>query len=194
MIQQEAEKIGINKFLSKPVKLHELVNLLSYLFEKSYLKKDADVSIPAISRFEEKVQVLVAEDNVMNMLLITEVLNNMGLHVLQATNGQEAVDLLQTNDPAVIFMDVNMPVIDGFTATRMIREMSDAKKSTPIIALTADAMKEDRERCLAMGMNDFVSKPFRLKEIEFVLKNYISQVKADAIITPMYSEDKRQRI
>ncbi|MEO8584271.1 MAG: response regulator, partial [Flavitalea sp.] len=172
-IQQEAEKIGIDKFLSKPVKLTELVNLLNFVFDKSVVLKDSKTAIPKIARFSDRVQVLVAEDNEMNMLLITEVLSNMGLDVIPASSGQEALEQLAQHDPALIFMDINMPIMDGFVATQMIRKLDGPKSAIPIIALTADAMKEDKERCLSVGMNDFVSKPFRLKEIEFILKNYL---------------------
>lgn len=173
MFQQEAEKIGIDKFLSKPVKLNELVNLLSFLFEKSYLQKEPQSQIPKISKVAERIKILVAEDNIMNMMLIKEVLSNMGLEVISAVNGEEAVALLQEHDPSAIFMDINMPVMDGYIATQKIRELTSYHSSVPIIALTADAMKEDKERCLQVGMNDFVSKPFRLHEIEFVLKNHL---------------------
>jgi CheY-like chemotaxis protein len=194
MFQQEAEKIGIDKFLSKPVKLNELVNLLSFLFEKSYLKKDPNINIPQLSKFSTRAEVLVAEDNPMNMALITEVLTNMQLDVIQASNGREALLRLETCNPSLIFMDINMPVMDGFETTQLIRLLPGAQKDLPIIALTADAMKEDKERCLQVGMTDFVSKPFRLKEIEAVLKKYIVQPAAAAVIAPMFNEDKRQRI
>jgi len=70
-------------------------------------------------------------------------------------------------------MDINMPEIDGFTATRSIRDMKSDKRLTPVIALTADAMEEDREKCLEAGMNGFISKPFRMEEIEEVLRQYV---------------------
>lgn len=194
MFQQEAEKIGIDKFLSKPVKLNDLVNLLSFLFDKSYLKKDTDVHIPEIAKFPNRVEVLVAEDNQMNMALIAEVLTNMQLEVLQANDGREVLTLLEKHNPALVFMDVNMPVMDGFETTMHIRKLPSPKKDLPIIALTADAMKEDRERCLKVGMNDFVSKPFRLKEIEFILKTYLGQpgkMGEAGMVTAMYG-DKRK--
>jgi signal transduction histidine kinase/CheY-like chemotaxis protein len=173
MFQQEAEKIGIDKFLSKPVKLNELVNLLSFLFENSSFPKDALDKIPRIRRFAHGVRILVAEDNTMNMLLISEILSNMGHNVIQARNGEEALAMTALHDPAMIFMDINMPVMDGYIATQRIRELPQPQCNIPIIALTADAMKEDKERCLKTGMNDFVSKPFRLREIESVLKTYM---------------------
>jgi CheY-like chemotaxis protein len=70
-------------------------------------------------------------------------------------------------------MDINMPGMDGYEATRIIRQMDDSQCNIPIIALTADAMKEDRDRCFKAGMNDYLSKPFRLEEIEMILKNYL---------------------
>jgi CheY-like chemotaxis protein len=106
-------------------------------------------------------------------LLISEVLSNMGLEVIKAENGEEAVAMMISHNPAMIFMDINMPVMDGFIATQKIRELPYPQCDIPIIALTADAMKEDKERCLNIGMNDFVSKPYRLKEIEFILKTYL---------------------
>jgi CheY-like chemotaxis protein len=175
LFQKEAERIGIDKFLSKPVKLNELVNLLSFLFENSYLQKNPVASVPKIVKSYEDVCVLVAEDEPMNMLLITEVLGNMGIEVIRAANGEEAVAQLLLHDPALIFMDINMPVMDGYNATAKIRGLNSDHRNVPVIALTADAMKEDRERCLSIGMNDFVSKPFRLQEIEFVLKTYLKK-------------------
>jgi signal transduction histidine kinase/DNA-binding response OmpR family regulator len=175
LFQKEAERIGIDKFLSKPVKLNELVNLLAFLFENSYLQKNPVANIPKIAKSYEDVRVLVAEDEPMNMLLITEVLGNMGIEVIRAANGEEAVAQLLMHDPALIFMDINMPVMDGYNATARIRNLNSNHRNVPVIALTADAMKEDRERCLSIGMNDFVSKPFRLQEIEFVLKTYLKK-------------------
>jgi CheY-like chemotaxis protein len=103
------------------------------------------------------------------------VLGNMGIEVIRAGNGEEAVAMLLMHDPALIFMDVNMPIMDGYNATAKIRRLNSEHRNVPVIALTADAMKEDRERCLSIGMNDFVSKPFRLQEIEFILKTYLKK-------------------
>jgi CheY-like chemotaxis protein len=130
-------------------------------------------NIPVIAKAEEGATILVTEDNPLNMLLISEILGNMGHEVIQAENGEEALAMLLLHSPAMIFMDVNMPVMDGYTATERIRALPYPKCNIPIVALTADAMKEDRERCLEIGMNAFVSKPFRLKEIETVTETYI---------------------
>ena len=117
-------------------------------------------------------KVLVVEDEPLNMMLISEVLQKMGVEVVKAGNGEEGIDRLLENNPSLIFMDVNMPVMDGFTATENIRKLSTHHCKVPIVALTADAMKEDKERCLESGMNDYISKPFRLEEIYEVIKKY----------------------
>jgi CheY-like chemotaxis protein len=121
------------------------------------------------------VKVLVAEDNPLNMLLISEVLVKMGVEVIEAGNGREAIDLVLQHNPDLVFMDVNMPEIDGYIATQKIRRLPQPYSEVPIIALTADAMKEDKELCLKAGMNHFISKPFRLEEIEFIMENYLKK-------------------
>jgi PAS domain S-box-containing protein len=176
IFQREAESVGINKFLSKPVKLHELQQVLHAITENTARRAASEAVY--VERFEETIKALVVEDQQINMLLITEVLRKMNVQVLKAYNGKEALQSLSHNTPDIIFMDVNMPEMDGYTATRLIRDLPNEKNSIPIVALTADAMKEDRERCLDAGMSDFVSKPFRLEEIRAVLKKYVQPVAA----------------
>jgi CheY-like chemotaxis protein len=108
-----------------------------------------------------------------NMLLISEVLTKMGFSVIKATDGKQVLDLLHSHQPAMILMDVNMPEMDGLEATQIIRTLPQPQGGIPIIALTAGAMKEDRERCLQMGMNSVITKPFRLEELEEVLRKYV---------------------
>ncbi|MEP7259179.1 MAG: response regulator, partial [Flavitalea sp.] len=170
--QHEAEELGVNKFLSKPVKLQEIDNMLATLFQKKVDKGKLEI-IPSIKKFNGAGCVLIVEDEPVNMLLISEVLKKMGLKVLKAGSGKEALEILGQQSPELIFMDINMPGMDGYTATQIIRQFPDARRNIPIIALTADAMKEDKERCLAVGMNDYISKPFRLAEIELALKHYL---------------------
>lgn len=172
MYQEEAEKIGIDKFLSKPVKLHELNNILSVIFDKPETREEAAPAQKVIEKLVATKSILVAEDEPINMMLITQVLGKMGFDVIRAGNGREAIELLEQHDPLLIFMDINMPVMDGYTATQAIRGLQGPKSMIPVIALTADAMKEDKERCLQVGMNDHISKPFRIEEIGTVLKKY----------------------
>lgn len=170
----QAERKGIVQLLSKPVKLHELDKLLSSLFNKQ-VKEDKISVTPSIRKRKEQATILVAEDEPMNMLLISEILGKMGLAVLKAGNGKEALELLQQQTPDMIFMDINMPEMDGFAATSSIRQLPAPFCRVPVIALTADAMKEDRDRCIQAGMNDYISKPFRLEELENVLNTYLGK-------------------
>jgi len=128
---------------------------------------------PAIQKMVEKVRILVAEDDPLNMMLITEVLGRMGFIVIKAGNGNEVIERLVADNPALILMDINMPEMDGYTTTRAIRQLSSPQSTIPIIALTADAMKEDKEKCLEAGMDNYISKPFTLPELEKILKQYL---------------------
>jgi CheY-like chemotaxis protein len=176
--QHEAAKAGITKFLSKPVKMHELYGALLSLFEMNLQQENQPFARPngTIEKAAEPASILVADDDPINMLLISEVLRRMGFEVIQVTNGIEALERLPHCDPVMIFMDVNMPEMDGYTTTRHIRQMAEPWCNLPIIALTADAMKGDREKCLEAGMNKYISKPFRLEEIDEVLRNYTLMV------------------
>jgi len=176
--QHEAAKAGITKFLSKPVKMHELYGALLSLFEMNLQQPNPQIARPngTIEKAAEPASILVADDDPINMLLISEVLRRMGFEVIQVSNGKEALERLPHCDPVIIFMDVNMPEMDGYTTTRFIRQMPEPWCSLPIIALTADAMKGDREKCLEAGMNKYISKPFRLEEIDEVLRNYTLMV------------------
>ncbi len=112
------------------------------------------------------MEILVAEDNLINQKLATYMLTNLGHKVVIAANGQEALDKFRAGNFDVILMDVQMPVMDGFEATQLIRAAEKESGSrTPIVALTAHAMKGDRERCLEAGMDDYISKPINNKEL-----------------------------
>jgi PAS domain S-box-containing protein len=176
--QHEAVKLGITKFLSKPVKIHELHAILLSLFDGNLQSDTIHLPLPAntVEKISEPTSIMVADDDPINMLLITEVLRRMGFEVIQVSNGKEALERLPHCDPVMIFMDVNMPEMDGYTTTRHIRKMPEPWCNLPIIALTADAMKGDREKCLEAGMNKYISKPFRLEEIDGVLRDFTLMV------------------
>lgn len=171
MFQYEAEKLGIHSFLTKPVKLYELYALLSSMFTTGKLPEKITSPVPVIEKLTDAASIMVVEDDPINMMLITEVLRKMGFDIIKASNGRQALDILSGNEPVLIFMDVNMPEMDGFATTRLIRQLPEPYCNIPIVALTADAMQGDREKCIAAGMNDYITKPFRLEEIETVLKN-----------------------
>ncbi len=173
MYQYEADKTGIRKFLSKPVKMHELHSTLLSLFEKSMSNDAIHPSLPVIEKISQAASIMVVDDDPINILLISEVLRRMGFEIIQMRNGKEALEAVPLYEPGLIFMDVNMPEMDGYTATRLIRQLPAPYCSVPVIALTADAMKGDRERCIEAGMNSYVSKPFKIEAIEQVLKEHM---------------------
>jgi len=171
--QHQAEEAGINILLQKPVKLHEINKVLLSLVEGTVLGGEFNPTIPRINSLTENATILVVEDDPINLMLITELLGRMGFEVLEAGNGREALEVLADKQPALIFMDINMPEMDGYEATRIIRRLPNPLGKTPIVALTADAMAEDKEKCLQAGMNNFISKPFRINEIESTIQLYI---------------------
>lgn len=100
-------------------------------------------------------------------------LEKLGYRVDVASNGQEAVAAHERAPYPLIFMDCQMPEVDGFEATALIRKMEGESAHTPIVAMTANAMQGDRERCLAAGMDDYVAKPVRPKELQTVLETWL---------------------
>jgi len=163
-IRAQAEEIGIDSYLLKPVNSSLLYDTLVDLFgitgiedHRSHLKKD-----DAHAHDATGIRALLVEDNDMNQQVATELLESAGAIVTVANHGGEAVKILTAGDQAppfdVIFMDLQMPEIDGLTATRLLRRDPRLQK-IPIIAMTAHALVEERQRCLDAGMNDHVSKP-----------------------------------
>jgi CheY-like chemotaxis protein len=120
------------------------------------------------------ITILIAEDNAVNMLLARTILNRAAPNsrLIEATNGIEALQYCISEVPDVIFMDVQMPEMNGYEATEKIRQIK-AMAKVPIIALTAGNVQSEKERCLAAGMDDFVTKPVVEKTIQLMLKKWL---------------------
>jgi len=124
------------------------------------------------------IKVIVAEDQLIILHSLVILLNTFKhIEVIgTAGNGQQLLKLLEDSRPDVILTDIQMPHLDGFEATRMIRQDTNGKNAlTPIIALTANAMKGDKERCIATGMNDYISKPINPEEVFQTIEKYYSK-------------------
>lgn len=119
----------------------------------------------------EALRILLAEDDLVSRMVVEKFSEEKGWKVFIASNGKEAVDLLKRMHFDIILMDVLMPVMDGFTATRIIRQM-DGSKNTPIIAITAYALKEDRGRCIDAGMDDYLAKPIDAEEFYAIVQKW----------------------
>jgi len=120
-------------------------------------------------------RVLLVDDNAINQLVAREMLLGLGVEVDTAQHGAEALERLDRAAYALVFMDVMMPVLDGLAATRALRERERAlgSKHVPVIALTANAMAGDRERCLEAGMDDYLSKPVRREQLAQMLARWL---------------------
>jgi len=163
--------------LTKPAKPDQLLEILTTLFvgKRSRVKPllSADVKDDVVMH---KERVLLAEDNAVNQKVALHMLNKLGFHADVAANGYEVIDSLERQKYDIILMDVQMPEMDGLEATRKIVSDSPDPSSRPwIIALTANAMQGDRERCLEAGMDDYISKPLKPEALTKALSQAIAR-------------------
>ncbi len=128
-----------------------------------------DPAPPAEAPFAATVSVLVAEDNEINQLVIRRMLEKLGYHVEIARDGREAVDLHASGRHALVLMDCQLPELDGYDATREIRRRERGGPRIPIVAMTAHALQGDRDKCLGVGMDDYLSKPLRYETLQATL-------------------------
>ncbi len=163
---ERRKQLGIASQLLKPVKQSELFDEIITVLNLPLSKKHRVASIPVSVDHVRPLQILLAEDNLANQKLAVGILSKQGHQVTVAPNGQAAVDAWESGDFDIILMDVQMPILDGLQATEIIRKR-EAERGThiTIIAMTAHAMTGDRERCLEAGMDEYLSKPIRGKEI-----------------------------
>ena len=176
---QLGNKIKRSRILIKPVTSSELLDAIMELQDIPENRSHHPQTAQAPTGQEEKfkLRVLLAEDNRVNQKLAVKVLEKFGHEVVVANNGKEAVELYSQQEFDVILMDIQMPEMDGLTATREIRKLEmNTQKHIPIVALTAHAMKGDEEKCLTAGMDYYVTKPLKQKELKAVLDEIASAV------------------
>mgnify|MGYP000203196041 CR=1 FL=1 len=159
----DAERVGINCFLTKPIYQSELFNaFMEALGKEARVNTRPEIPIiTKVSNYKKRlkgIRILVAEDNITNQEIALAILEGAGIVAEIADNGKKAVEAVQKGRFDAVLMDIQMPEMDGYEATRVIRE--DPKfKSLPIIAMTAHAMEGDEEKCLGAGMDGYISKP-----------------------------------
>ena len=158
-----------NLFLSKPVKQSQLFDGMAKVLTKSvkreeHKKRDSKLDPELFKRFP--MHILLAEDNIINQKIALMILQKIGYAADVAANGFEVIDALKRQSYDLVFMDVQMPEMDGFEATKMILKLWPDDVRPKIIAMTANAMQGDREHCLEMGMDDYISKPVTIVEIQ----------------------------
>ena len=176
-IEKECLDLGIRFRLSKPVKSSDLFNYLNNIFQDNTASQDKDIlEAGKADDTRGRFKILVAEDVFLNMVLIKAMLSELGFtnEIMEAKNGIEAIEKYQQESPDLILMDVHMPELDGIRATKKIREIeSTTGRKVPIIALTAGALKEEKEKCFANGMNDFLSKPLTPEKLMAMLSKHL---------------------
>jgi PAS domain S-box-containing protein len=144
---------------------------IPYKIAPTQPEHEADLAMESSGPGGREVTILVVEDNVMNQRLALQVLNRLGYRGQIAQNGQEALSILQNEEVDLVLMDIQMPVMDGYTTTSQIR--TTLKSQVPIIAMTAHALANEREQCLQAGMNDFIPKPFQIEELQRIMRKYL---------------------
>ena len=182
-VMQQAQDAGLEGFLLKPVSPSMLFDTIMQTFGKeetrtarmTQRKEQQAETLKLI----QGAQVLLVEDNEINQEVARELVEGFGLPVTVAVNGEDAVRAVKEKDFEVVLMDVQMPVMDGYTATKTIRKWERGMRNKgedqiPIVAMTAHAMTGDREKCLAAGMNDYVSKPIDPEKLLSALARWIT--------------------
>ena len=187
---EELKDMGLQGYLKKPFRQDQIINGIKlairnrdlgeeamFITRHNATKAESDQALDASPKYEQypDKNVLVVEDMKMNMTLITKVLSKFGIDADKAENGAEALDKMKAHHYDIVLMDCQMPEMDGFESTRETRkfEKQNNKETVPIVALTADAMVGDREKCIAAGMNDYINKPFKESDIANILRKWL---------------------
>jgi CheY-like chemotaxis protein len=168
-----------DRVVTKPAKTIILLRALADLTQNGEPGVAASEASPPVP-LQAGIRILLAEDNPVNQKLAVRLLQKLGAEVLVASNGLEAVQALRSADFDAVLMDCQMPVMDGYEATRQIRgaEGGVRNPNIPVIALTAHAMATDRTRCLAAGMNDYLTKPINPGALQQALSRMLQPVAA----------------
>ncbi len=196
---EERQAAGILRYMTKPVRQSELYDGLASAAQTPARDWSADIpsdrSLPPQSGSCQGRRILLAEDNPVNQEVALSMLEGLGCQVEVTENGREVLDALDAGTFDVVLMDCQMPEMDGFEATAEIRHREATRTETrhiPIIALTANAMEGDRERCLAAGMDDYLSKPFTVDQLRTVLEKWLSQEEVNVEVSELSQGEHSQ--
>ncbi len=175
---QKFKEAGFSGFLQRPIRRDKLFGILERYFKREGKEGESDLTKGEKGQVSEKgppspVRILLAEDHPVNQKMMVKMLEKLGCHVDTVDNGQEAIRRIEQKVYDLVLMDCQMPVMDGYTATEEIRKRDGSLKQIPIIAVTANAMVEDRERCLKAGMNDYLAKPVQKEAVSEMIKKWV---------------------
>jgi two-component system sensor histidine kinase/response regulator len=176
--RERCRGLGIQAYLQKPVRRRELLSAIMAVTGRGQTASPA-LSVAHSGRQPQSrsLRILLAEDNPVNQAVATRLLEKLGHSLMLANNGHEALSLLSMYSFDLLLIDIQMPEMDGLTATRRIREQEQLTRiRLPIVAMTAHAMNRDRELCLAAGMDGYISKPINLQRLEEAITTAMSEV------------------
>ncbi|NPB09924.1 MAG: response regulator [Thermodesulfobacteria bacterium] len=187
----DAQSLKVRAVLSKPLRRSLLFNVLAEIAGKKERGRAASAEAP---HKPLRAKVLVVEDNLINLEYCVSALELLGCEVKTAETGRQALEILEKESFDLVLMDCQMPEMDGYEATKRLREMEEKTgKHTVVIALTAHALKGDRERCLAAGMDDYLSKPFTIDQLRAVLEKWLKG-REDAARTEEQREEEEHPV
>jgi PAS domain S-box-containing protein len=173
----QARELGVQAYLVKPVRPSDLLDTIMAIKGTAEAEPKLEVPITehTLPEFRRKYHILLAEDNPVNQKVAIHLLQKKGHRVTVAENGRQALEFLEKEKFDLVLMDVQMPEMDGFEATRQIRQQEKASgEHLPIVAMTAHAMKGDREKCLEAGMDDYVAKPLYPEQLYRAIERAIA--------------------
>lgn len=173
---------------SKPEEGTEVIFVMAYgIVTPTNQQNHFEVKKPAVT-FNKNLKVLIVEDNVINQGLMAQVMKDWGIVNSIASNGKEAIQILSETSFDLVFMDIQMPEMDGYTAATQIRQ--NLKLEIPIVAMTAHAMTGEREKCISAGMNEHIAKPIRINELKELLSRLLKTTHSDQFPVDNRSESQ----
>ena len=195
------KEMGIDGYITKPTYPNELISMISYIWSA----KVNHLTIPLTTRHTinqssithkakphfSNTHILVVEDNPVNIMVASELLESYGCRITPAGNGLEAIVMFNKSNFDLILMDCQMPEMDGFEATKNIREIEseNSMTATPVVAFTANAMQGDKEKCIGAGMDDYISKPINQNELEETLAKWLPHKLSSTPVTEKVSNN-----
>jgi two-component system sensor histidine kinase/response regulator len=166
------KKMGIETILTKPIHPRKLFECFMTIFENVKTSGEDKLHIEEF-KIQKNARILLAEDNFINQQVCLRILHKLGLQAETVITGIEAVDAVKSKEFDLILMDCQMPDMDGYEASTVIRELKGKEKEIPIVAMTANALVGDREKCINAGMNDYISKPINIRELAAILSRWL---------------------
>jgi CheY-like chemotaxis protein len=181
VLAARCRELGCGTYIIKPVMSSELSTAITSILSPTKLRSETAPSTTPVGSHPRPLKILLAEDNLVNQALAVRILQKRGHEVVLALTGSQAISKLAESSIDLILMDVQMPELDGISATHAIRRQEeDSGQHVPIIAMTAYAMEGDRERCIEAGMDDYLSKPIHPAELFRTIGQVLERLQKDA--------------